>query len=323
MAHLKDRLRGAFYGTAVGDALGGPRQFCERDEMPLLTEMKPIYNFKMPAGCWSDDTSMMLCLAESLTKSCYGFPQHSAEGNTFFPYSYGKNGPQNLSDQLNLYLHWFKDGYNTPTGKTFDVGGTTKRAMMAFSATGNIIANTSDDMFQGNGSIMRLAPIAMMFYDDEERAANEAMLSSQTTHTNIVCLQACNLLARAIVTALQGRSKESVLDAVSQEHFCKELECITSGNYQKKTRKQIESHGWVVATLEAALWCFYKTESFEDGLILAVNLAHDADTVGAVYGALAGAFYGFTNIPDRWLVDLKGKHILDSIYSKFEDVILY
>jgi ADP-ribosyl-[dinitrogen reductase] hydrolase len=149
------------------------------------------------------------------------------------------------------------------------------------------------------------------------------MLSSQTTHTNIVCLQACNLLARAIVTALQGRSKESVLDAVSQEHFCKELECITSGNYQKKTRKQIESHGWVVATLEAALWCFYKTESFEDGLILAVNLAHDADTVGAVYGALAGAFYGFTNIPDRWLVDLKGKHILDSIYSKFEDVILY
>ena len=199
---------------------------------------------------------MMLCLAESLTKTCYRFPEQNTQGNTFFPYSYGKNGPQILSDQLAYYLKWFKEGYNTPTGKAFDVGGTIKRALLTYATTGQIIANTSDDQFQGNGSIMRLAPIAMMFYDDEDRAANEAMLSSQTTHTNIVCLQACNLLARVIVNALQGRSKESVLDAVSQDYFCKELECITSGNYQKKTRDQIESHGWVVATLEAALLVF-------------------------------------------------------------------
>lgn len=299
--YLKDRLRGAFYGTAIGDALGGPRQFCERDEMPLLTDMKPIYNFKMPSGCWSDDTSMMLCLAESLTKTGYG--------------------PQVLSDQLNNYLKWFKEGYNTPTGKAFDIGGTTKRAMMAYSATGKIIADTSDEMFQGNGSLMRLAPIGMMFWDDEERAAKEGMLSSQTTHTNTVCLQACGLLASAIALAIQGKSKDRILESFCNEHVCKELESISSGKYQSKTRNQIESHGWVVATLEAALWCFHKTESFEDGLILAVNLGHDADTVGSVYGSLAGAFYGFSNIPDRWLVDLKGKDILEKVYTEFEAVI--
>ena len=321
MCTLKDRLRGAFYGTAIGDALGGPRQFCERDELPLLTDMKPIANFRMPSGCWSDDTSMMLCLAESLTKSGYGFPEQNAQGNTFFPYLYGKNGPQILSDQLNYYLKWFKEGYNTPTGKAFDIGGTTKRAMMAYAATGQVIANTTDEMFQGNGSIMRLAPIGMMFWDDEERAANEAMLSSQTTHANIVCLQACCLLAKAIVRGLQGRSKEDILAAVLQHSFCSELDSITSGDYQKKTRDQIESHGWVVATLEAALWCFYKTSSFEDGLILAVNLCHDADTVGAVFGALAGAYYGFGGVPDRWIVDLKAKEILESIYLNFESVI--
>lgn len=302
MAHLKDRLCGAFYGTAVGDALGGPRQFCERDEMPLLTDMKPMSNFKMPAGSWSDDTSMMLCLAESLTKTGYG--------------------PQSLSDQLNYYLKWFKEGYNTPTGKAFDIGGTIKRAMMAYAGTGQIVANTSDEMFQGNGSIMRLAPIGMMFYDDEERAASEAMLSSQTTHTNIVCLQACDLLARAIALGIQGKSKESILESFQREHYVKELESITTGDYQKKTRNQIESHGWVVATLEAALWCFYKTTTFEDGLILAVNLGHDADTVGAVFGALAGAHYGFGNIPERWIVDLKAKDRLQSIYMAFEDVII-
>ena len=287
--------------------------------MPLLTEMKPISNFRMPAGSWSDDTSMMLCLAESLTKSGYDFHEHSVEGNTFFPYEYGKIMTQDLADQLNYYLKWFKEGYNTPTGKAFDIGGTTKRALLAYSATGQIIANTSDEMFQGNGSIMRLAPIAMMFYYDEERAGSEAMISSQTTHTNIVCLQACYLLAKAIVRAIQGRSKEDILGAVLQEGFCNELESITSGKYQKKTRDQIESHGWVVATLEAVLWCFYKTTTFEDGLILAVNLAHDADTVGSVFGALAGAYYGFGNIPDRWIVDLKGKEILETIYLKLEE----
>lgn len=301
MATLKDRLRGAFYGTAVGDALGGPRQFCERDEMPKLTEMVSNHNFKMPAGCWSDDTSMMLCLAESLTKTGYG--------------------PQLLSDQLAYYLKWFKEGYNTPTGKTFDVGSTTQRAIITYAMTNKIIADTSDEMYQGNGSLMRLAPIGMMFWDDEERAGQEAMLSSQTTHANIVCLEASSLLASAIALAIQGQSKLRILESFSNEHVCKELHSITSGKYQKKTRNQIESHGWVVTTLEAALWCFYKTESFEDGLILAVNLAHDADTIGAVYGALAGAFYGFSNIPDRWLVDLKGKERLETIYLAFESVI--
>ena len=298
---LKDGLRGCFYGTAVGDALGGPLQFRERDEFPTLTEMAPITDFRMPAGSWSDDTSMMLCLAESLTHTGYG--------------------PQNLREQLELYSSWLLEGHNTVSGKTFDAGGTTRHAILTFKAKGNLQAETTDDMYQGNGSLMRLAPVAMMFWDDVERAADEAAISSATTHANSMCLMACRILAKAIATALQGAPKSDVLAAAAISEFRKELIPIVQGKYVYKTRAQIESNGWVVSTLEAALWCFAKTTTFEDGAILAINLAHDADTVGAVYGALAGAYYGFGNIPDRWLVDLKNKALLEERYIALEAVI--
>ena len=303
MSTLKDRLRGSFFGTAIGDALGGPRQFCERDELPLLTQMKPIANFRMPAGSWSDDTSMMLCLAESLTQT-------------------GK-GAQLLSLQLEYYSKWLKDGYNTPTGKAFDIGGTTRRAIATYNMTGKIIADTADEIYQGNGSLMRLAPIGMMFWDDEEAAAKEARISSMSTHANSLCLEACSMLARAIAKAIQGRSKENILD-FTEDYMLErpELESIINGDYMKKTRNQIRSDGWAVSTLEAALWAFYTTETFQDGAILAVNLAHDADTVGAVYGALAGAFYGYEAIPVEWIYDLKGKERLEEIYGNFEHIVL-
>jgi ADP-ribosyl-[dinitrogen reductase] hydrolase len=302
MAHLQDRLRGAFYGTAIGDALGGPRQFCERDEMPLLTQMRPIANFKMPAGSWSDDTSMMLCLAEALTST-------------------GRS-PQILTEQLALYSRWHYEGHNTPTGKAFDVGGTTKRAIQQFQVTRNIIAATSDDVYQGNGSIMRIAPIGMLYWDDVDAAGIEGSLSSMTTHSNQLCMECCSILARMIAKAIQGLSKENVLDLSDEIITRPELKPIVQGKFMEATRSQIRSDGWVVSTLEAAMWAFYKTETFQDGAILAVNLAHDADTVGAVYGALAGAYYGYSDIPIEWLSDLKGKDILEKVYCEFEKVIL-
>lgn len=299
---LKDSLRGAFYGTAIGDALGGPRQFCERDELPTLTDMKPIANFNMPAGSWSDDTSMMLCLAESLTQTGYG--------------------PQNFDHQLQLYSKWLLEGHNTVAGKTFDAGATTRGAIMNYKKTGATTAYTDDDMYQGNGSLMRLAPIGMMFWDDPDRAADEAAASSMTTHANSICTMSCRILARAIAVAIQGSSKEEVLAAAAIPEYRKELIPIVQRKYIHKSRDAIHSDGWVVATLEAALWAFAKTTTFEDGAILAVNLAHDADTVGAVYGALAGAYYGFGNIPDRWLVDLKNKQLLEERYVALEAVIV-
>jgi ADP-ribosylglycohydrolase len=264
--------------------------------------MKPIANFGMPAGSWSDDTSMMLCLAESLTQTGYG--------------------PQNFDHQLQLYSKWLLEGHNTVAGKTFDAGGTTRGAIIHYKKTGATIAYTVDDMYQGNGSLMRLAPIGMMFWDDPDRAAEEAAASSVTTHANSLCAMSCKILARAIAVAIQGRPKAEVLAAAAIPEYRKELIPIVMGKYVHKSRDEIHSDGWVAATLEAALWAFAKTSTFEDGAILAVNLAHDADTVGAVYGALAGAHYGFGNIPDRWLVDLKNKGLLEERYLALETVIV-
>lgn len=291
------RIRGTLFGTAIGDALGGPRQFTERDELPLLTEMKPIANFKVPAGTWSDDTSMTLCLAESLTKT--------------------GTGEQDPADQLTLYSCWLSEGHNTPTGKAFDIGGTTRNSIQRYRVTGEVRANTDDEVFQGNGSLMRVAPVAAMFRADPARAGREAAISSLTTHSNLLCQQACQILGQVIATALQGGTKEEVLGAVGMSGYLSPLEPVVKGRFAYKSRDQIQSDGWVVATLEAALWAFARTETFEDGAIYAVNLAHDADTVGAVYGAIAGAFYGYEAIPDRWLAALKGRDVIEKVCGPF------
>jgi ADP-ribosylglycohydrolase len=164
-----------------------------------------------------------------------------------------------------------------------------------------------------------------MFATDPVRAGREAALSSLTTHANPVCQQSCHILASVIATALQGNTKADVI-AACQYHGpgpCREeLLPIIAHEFLDKERKQIRSDGWVVSTLEAALWAFARTDTFQDGAILAVNLAHDADTVGAVYGAIAGAFYGYEAIPLEWLEDLKAKIVIESVYVPFEARVL-
>lgn len=297
------RQKGCFYGLIVGDALGGPLEFKDRDTRPLLTEMAEIKHFDLPPGSWSDDTSMMLCIAESLTVS--------------------GRGEQDRVDQLNRFTEWWRNGHNSVNGECFDIGGTVKTALRRFKFYKEPVALTDDEMFQGNGSLMRLAPVPMMFWYDVERAGIESALSSETTHANSLCKDICKLFGKMVAHAIQGVNKERILatDRTSTEYDAL-LVPILEQAYRSKRRDEIQSSGWALHTIETVLWAFANTDNFEDGLILVINLAGDADTNGAIYGMLAGAHYGYDAIPPRWLGDLQRPDMIERVYVPFIEKVM-
>lgn len=277
---LQDRFRGCLLGLAAGDALGTTVEFRPRGSFPPLTDMVGGGPFGLKPGQWTDDTSMALCLAASLVE-CDGFDPR---------------------DQMERYCRWQDTGYFSSTGACFDIGSTVARALARFRRTGQPFAGSTDPYSAGNGCIMRLAPVPMFFFPDPDTAAHFAAESSRTTHGARECLDACRLLARVICRALDGQPKDQVLlaDRQSFQGAPRILE-IARGAYWQKSREQIRGSGYVVETLEAALWCFAHTDSFRDAVLTAANLGDDADTTAAVCGQVAGAFYGMSAIPSTWL----------------------
>jgi ADP-ribosyl-[dinitrogen reductase] hydrolase len=219
---------------------------------------------------------MALCLAESLV-TCADF---------------------DAADQMRRYLDWYRHGLHSSTGDCFDIGNATEQALVRFEKTGIALAGSTDLSTAGNGSIMRLAPIALRYAGDaalEDMAAQ----SSRTTHGATEAVDACRCLATMIAAAVQGQPKEDVLTA-GPPGLVETVAEIVAGSYKKKVPPEIRGSGHVVRSLDAALWAFHQSESFREGALLAVNLGDDADTTGAVYGQLAGAFYGADAIPQRW-----------------------
>lgn len=277
-----DRSRGALLGLAVGDAIGTTVEFKPRGSFTPLTDMVGGGPFNLKPGQWTDDTSMALCLAASLID--HGF---------------------DLADQMDRYLQWYDNGYMSSTGKCFDIGSTTSAALERYRADGNPMAGSKKADSAGNGSIMRLAPVAICYQDVPELAVKLAAEQSKSTHHALECLVSCRLLAQALVRALQGLPKDDVLSPMPQDRpELIALSAIAQGQYKTKTAEQIRGSGYVVESLEAALWCFWQTNNFKDCVLLAANLGADADTTAAVAGQLAGAFYGETGIPAHWLQKL-------------------
>ena len=297
---LRERYRGAMLGLAVGDALGVPAEFQERGTFPKITEMIGGGPFRLNPGEWTDDTSMALCLANSLL-----------ETNEF-----------DAKDQMDKYWQWVETGYMSSNGKMFDIGDTTSEALCKYRKTGNPMAGSDDPKSAGNGSIMRLAPIPLFFKEDDQGyLLTAARLSSKTTHGAKTCIDSCVLLSLAIYFALREFPKEHLLNIFTEPppYTSPEVIDIAKGSYKTKTEDQIKSTGYVIHTLEAALWCFYNTNTFEDGLIKAVNLGHDSDTTGAVYGQLAGAYYGVQAIPQRWLDKIVKRDIIITVADNLFD----
>lgn len=280
---LLDRFRGCLLGLAVGDAVGTTVEFKPRDTFEPVTDMTGGGPFGVPAGAWTDDTSMALCLATSLLE---------------------KNG-FDAQDQMERYWRWYQEGYLSSIGRCFDIGNITRQALEEFHITGDPMSGRIDPYSAGNGSIMRLAPVVMLYYPDLEAVLHYSAKSSRTTHATLECLEACQILAGVIYRAFEGKKKADVLVERDLIPLTSEaLKEISFGDYFEKAESQIQGTGYVVQSLEAALWSFWTTDSFEAAILQAVNLGDDADTTAAVCGQVAGAFYGETGIPQHWLEKL-------------------
>ena len=282
----RDRYHGALLGLAAGDALGTTLEFTRKGDVEPIDDMIGGGPFSLPPGYWTDDTSMALCLAESLV-----------ERNEFDPH-----------DQMTRYVRWWREGHWSSTGTCFDIGNTTRAALSRFEQDDDPFAGSSDPNAAGNGSLMRLAPVALRYAHDPAMAVRYAAESSRTTHGAREAIDACRYFAALIVGALKGHDKSELLsprfapDGVDwrAEPLSPPIDAIAAGSFEHKTEREIRASGYVVHTLEAALWALARTSSFRDGALLAVNLGEDADTTGAVYGQLAGAFYGVEGIPAAW-----------------------
>ena len=295
----QDKYRGCLLGLAVGDALGTTLEFKSPGSFPPISEMIGGGPFRLKPGQWTDDTSMALCLAASLIEK-KGFDAH---------------------DQMQRYARWWKEGYMSSTGRCFDIGNTVRAALARFQESGTPFAGSTDQYSAGNGSLMRLAPVPLFFSTDAAKAIKVAGESSKTTHGGAAAIDACRYFAGLIVGALNGTPKEELVSPLyspvpqlwEQQPLCKEVAEVAGGSFKAKQPPTIRGTGYVVQSMEAALWAFHHSSSFREGALLAVNLGDDADTTGAIYGQLAGAFYGEVAIPEEWLSKLHGREMIDDL----------
>jgi ADP-ribosyl-[dinitrogen reductase] hydrolase len=206
---------------------------------------------------------------------------------------------------MERYVNWNLDGYLSSVGRCFDIGMATRRALYKFMRTKDPFSGDTDPHTAGNGSIMRLAPVPMFFNTDREQAIAMSGESSRTTHAAAECIEACKLFGGILHAAFSGESRDDCLFAHGVEGLtCDSIRSIAAGDYRNKPIRDIIGSGYVVRSLEAALWCFLKSRSFEESVIRATNLGDDADTTAAVCGQIAGAYYGEEGIPAKWLKKL-------------------
>ena len=251
---IRQRFRGCLLGLAVGDAVGTTVEFKPRGTFAPVTDMIGQGPFSLKAGEWTDDTSMALCLATSLVE------RHAFDA----------------ADQMARYLRWYETGYLSSNGRCFDIGNTTAQALHRYKATGEVFAGTTEANAAGNGCLMRLAPVPMAYFGQLEVCAHYAAESARTTHGAQECLEASRLFAMILNRALSGLSKDEVLfaddAALAQSLQSPAVRAIFTGDFRTRRRDQIRGSGYVVQSLEAALWCFYTTASYEQAILLAANL---------------------------------------------------
>ena len=275
---LRDRAKGALWGLIVGDCLGSPVQFSGKDSHPWITEMVKCLVFNLPAGYWTDDSSMAMCIMDS----------------------YVRNGGYDLKDIGRTFVKWYQDGYlSSVEGRSFDVGMATANACKEIAF--RLSFKNGHEEQQGNGSIMRFAP-SYLLAQKEEDPANVMHEISDLTHCSNRVRETVDKFASILDEHMEGKR--------------------TSAVSAYKVREEVNNSGWAVSTLEAALWAFNTTNNFRDALIAAVNLGGDADTIGAVCGQIAGAYYGHSAIPIKWLEAVKDWQKADALIDKFLDMVL-
>ena len=296
-----DRMRGTLLGLAVGDALGAAIEFRPPGSFEPVIGYRGGGPHGLAPGEWTDDTSMALALADSIAKAGW-----------------------DLDDQVRRYLRWYETGVYSVNEQCFDIGNTTIAALLRFRATGN--AKASGDPSEhaaGNGSIMRLAPVpirfASLFPDHLAELIDRAVESSLTTHASPQCLSASIYMTVVLCGLIHGCPREEVLDpdwgpmreVRAAAPFHAEVAEVAEGSFRRKRPPEITGSGYVVKTLEAALWAFEGAADFREAVLRVVNLGNDADTTGAVCGQLAGAYWGDGGIPPEWLEGLARRELIE------------
>lgn len=285
---MNDRCRGTLIGLAVGDALGAAVEFRSPGSFAPVAGYRNGGPHGLDAGEWTDDTSMALALADSIATAGW-----------------------NLNDQADRYVQWWKTGKYSVNGRCFDIGITTRSALGNYVAKKDALTSGDrSDRASGNGSIMRLAPVPIKFghlyanqLDELSRLAEE---SSVPTHASDQCVSACRYLATVLAALMHGEDRDEVLSPnwkrLQQLNDIKPLhpliQEIAQGSFHQKQPPMIQGSGWVVKSLEASLWAFHNSTTFEEAVLKAVNLGDDADTTGAICGQLAGAYWGESGIPE-------------------------
>lgn len=274
----RDRAIGAFIGLAVGDAIGTTVEFKEPGEFEPLTDMIGGGVFRLKPGEWTDDTSMALCLADTLI-----------EKDTVDPF-----------DLMIRFARWYHLGENGSNGKCFDIGTTCVGAIREFEKAKAYTPAPNIAYMSGNGSIMRLAPVATRWAQDRATAISMAAMQGETTHGSDECRKACETLAGALVDLING------IDP-------------TLPDESKLPVGLVPNTGYVVHTMQAAVWAFQTTDNFEDCVLKAANLGGDADTIAAVAGQLAGAKYGLSGIREDWVNKLAQRDHLLKLANELYD----
>lgn len=278
MLTMNERALGAFLGLACGDALGAVVEFCPRGKFRPLTDMRSGGKFRLPKGHWTDDTSMAICLAESLVSK-----------HEFDPI-----------DQMNRYYEWASSGKNSSLPHAFGIGKQVAFMLGEFKKTGNPYSLRTESKYSGNGSLMRLMPVILRYYRNTEDLLKYVELSSKTTHATKEAIQSCQYFATLILRIFNGVPKAQLFTDDDALQFDKLID-ICHGKFKTKTADEVGSTGYVIDSLEVALWAFWNTDNFKDALLMAANLGDDADSNAAICGQIAGAYYGVKSIPESWL----------------------
>jgi ADP-ribosylglycohydrolase len=286
----RSRFQGSLLGLAAGDALGTTLEFMRPGSFSPINDIIGGGPFDLAPGEWTDDTSMALCLAKSLI-----------EKTGFDPF-----------DQLERYLLWYRTGYLSSNGRCFDIGITTSGALHRFERTREPFPGPDAPHTAGSGSLVRLAPVPMFYARHHVQALDYSADSSRTTHAAPQAIDACRYYGALVLGALLGQSKDLLLSLPKSWRFLDLLAIeglsgldptvveVVNGSYKEKQPPYIQGSGYVVRGMEAALWAFYQSNDFREGALLAANLGDDADTTTAIYGQLAGAYYGIEGIPAEW-----------------------
>jgi ADP-ribosyl-[dinitrogen reductase] hydrolase len=273
------RFRGALLGGAVGDAMGVTNEMRDRVNTIPLTQLVGGGISDVAPGGWTDDTAMVLCVAESLMIK-HGFDAH---------------------DQMDRFVRWWRYGYMTCAGRTYDVGNTTRLALFAYIQTGDPFSGVQSSHSAGNGALARVGPIGLYYAAQPDVIDQAAMYSSMLTHATAHSIDACRYVAWIMAQFVSGVTKHDALHAPwPYSPLCEEVALIAAGSYRQRTLDQLNASSYVIDMLEIVMWTLYTYDDFASGLCALSNAGGLTTTSCSIYGALAGALYGDESIPLAW-----------------------